>query len=173
MKTKELVTMSLFVAIGLALHSIIPPIFFGMKPDMMLTMMFLGIALFPTLKNTLLLGVLTGILSALTTGFPGGQLPNIIDKPLTALAFFTLLVLAGKMTSKPVTVPAFTAIGTVLSGIIFLGSALFLVGLPGGAGFTALFITVVLPAAALNTIAITFIFPIVAAINKRSKTVSA
>ncbi|WP_338780872.1 tryptophan transporter [Metabacillus sp. FJAT-52054] len=171
MKTRELVTMSLFVAIGLALHSIIPPIFLGMKPDMMLTMMFLGIALFPTLKNTLLLGVLTGILSALTTGFPGGQLPNIVDKPLTALAFFLLLTVAGKLASKLVTVSILTAAGTILSGVIFLGSALLIVGLPGG--FTALFITVVLPATALNTIAISLIYPIVTSIHKRSKPISA
>ncbi|KZZ84516.1 tryptophan transporter [Bacillus sp. SJS] len=171
MKTRELVTMSLFVAIGLALHSIIPPIFLGMKPDMMLTMMFLGIALFPTLKNTLLLGVLTGILSALTTGFPGGQLPNIVDKPLTALAFFLLLTVAGKLASKLATVSILTAAGTILSGVIFLGSALLIVGLPGG--FTALFITVVLPATALNTIAISLIYPIVTSIHKRSKPISA
>ncbi|AZB42241.1 tryptophan transporter [Bacillus sp. FJAT-42376] len=171
MKTKELVTMSLFVAIGLALHSIIPPIFLGMKPDMMLTMMFLGIALFPNLKNTLLLGVLTGILSALTTGFPGGQLPNIIDKPVTALVFFLLITLAGKLAAKPVTVASLTAVGTIISGVIFLGSALLIVGLPGG--FTALFLTVVLPAAALNTVAITLIYPIVTSIQKRSKPASA
>ncbi|MBS2968258.1 tryptophan transporter [Metabacillus sp. KIGAM252] len=171
MKTRELVTMSLFVAIGLALHSIIPPIFLGMKPDMMLTMMFLGIALFPTLKNTLLLGVLTGILSALTTGFPGGQLPNIIDKPITALAFFLLLTLAGKLASKLVTVSILTAAGTIISGVIFLGSALLIVGLPGG--FTALFIAVVLPTTALNTIGISLIYPIVTSIHRRSKPISA
>ena len=37
MKTKELVIMALFAAIGAALHSIIPPFLGGMKPDMMVT----------------------------------------------------------------------------------------------------------------------------------------
>ncbi|XYY60229.1 tryptophan transporter [Bacillus velezensis] len=47
MKTKELVIMALFAAIGAVLHSIMPPVLFGMKPDMMLVMMFMGILLFP------------------------------------------------------------------------------------------------------------------------------
>ena len=51
MKTKELVAMALFVAIGAALHAVIPPFFYGMKPDMMLIMMFMGILLFPRLQN--------------------------------------------------------------------------------------------------------------------------
>lgn len=42
MKTKELVIMALFAAIGAALHSIIPPFLGGMKPDMMLIMMFMA-----------------------------------------------------------------------------------------------------------------------------------
>lgn len=164
--------MSLFAAIGLALHSIIPPIFFGMKPDMMLTMMFLGIALFPSLKNALVLGFLTGILSALTTGFPGGQLPNIIDKPITALAFFLMLTAAAKLFKKA-GIPVLTAVCTILSGTIFLGSALLIVGLPGGAGFASLFGLVVIPAAILNTVAIIVLYPITASIHKRSKTASA
>ncbi len=51
MKTKELVIMALFAAIGAALHSIIPPFLGGMKPDMMLIMMFMGILLFPRVQK--------------------------------------------------------------------------------------------------------------------------
>lgn len=51
MKTKELVIMALFAAIGAALHSIIPPFLGGMKPDMMLIMMFMGILLFRGCKT--------------------------------------------------------------------------------------------------------------------------
>ncbi|MCG3056487.1 hypothetical protein KZ287_30420, partial [Escherichia coli] len=47
MNTKTLVSLSLLVGIGAVLHAIMPPVLFGMKPDMMLTMMFLGILLFP------------------------------------------------------------------------------------------------------------------------------
>lgn len=51
MKTKELVIMALFAAIGAVLHSIMPPVLFGMKPDMMLVMMFMGILLFPVCRT--------------------------------------------------------------------------------------------------------------------------
>ena len=61
MKTKSLVLMSLLTAVGAALYLIIPPIAGGMKPDFMLTMMFIGILLFPEVRNVFLLGMTTGI----------------------------------------------------------------------------------------------------------------
>ncbi|MCY7816432.1 tryptophan transporter [Bacillus haynesii] len=169
MKTKELVAMALFVAIGAALHAVIPPFFYGMKPDMMLIMMFMGILLFPRLQNVLVIGAVTGVISALTTAFPGGQLPNIIDKPLTALMFFGAFLLVKKLNSKTLAAAGLTAAGTVLSGTIFLTAALFIVGLPGNQGFITLFSVVVLPAAVINTIAMAVIFPIVQSIMKRSR----
>jgi len=55
---------------------------------------------------------------------------------------------------------------------VFLLAALLLVGLPGGAGFTALFLAVVLPATVINTIAMVIIYPIVESILKRSNVLS-
>ncbi|MFY4774238.1 tryptophan transporter [Metabacillus sp. RGM 3146] len=172
MNTRELVTMALFAAIGVALHAIIPPIFFGMKPDMMLTMMFLAIILFPKAKNVLVMGIVTGLLSGLTTAFPGGLVPNLIDKPVTAFIFFFLYIAVRKFSANTVSAAILTAIGTIVSGLVFLTAAYFIVGLPAGAGFMALFLTVVLPAVALNTIAMIFVHPIVLTIMKRSKIVS-
>ena len=40
-----------------------------------------------------MIGIVTGIISALTTSFPGGQLPNIIEKPVTAFLFLALALL--------------------------------------------------------------------------------
>ncbi|WHZ58719.1 tryptophan transporter [Metabacillus hrfriensis] len=168
MNTKVLVVLSLFVAMGLALHSIIPPFFSGMKPDMMLTMMFLGILLFPHIRNVFLLGAVTGVLSGLTTGFPGGLLPNVIDKFVTAFVFYLLVIFIKKFAASTAGAGILTAVGTLISGTVFLTAALFIVGLPGGAGFMALFIAVVLPTVALNTIAMVFIYPIVQTILKRS-----
>ncbi|MFN2746924.1 MULTISPECIES: tryptophan transporter [Bacillus] len=169
MKTKELVAMALFAAIGAALHAVIPPFFYGMKPDMMLIMMFMGILLFPKVQNVLVIGIVTGIISALTTAFPGGQLPNIIDKPITALIFFAVFLAVKKLKNRTVTASVLTAAGTILSGTIFLAAALLIVGLPGNQGFAALFTLVVLPAALINTIAMFVIYPIVQAIMKRSR----
>lgn len=87
MNTRTLVVLSLFIAIGAALHFIMPGIYLGMKPDTMLAMMFLGVVLFPGVKNVLVLGIATGVLAGMTSSFPGGQIPNIIDKPITAFIF--------------------------------------------------------------------------------------
>ena len=71
MNTKSLVLMSLLTAVGAALYLIIPPIAGGMKPDFMLTMMFIGIFLFPEVRNVLLLAGTTGIISGIFSNFPG------------------------------------------------------------------------------------------------------
>jgi hypothetical protein len=166
MNTKNLVSLSLLVAIGAVLHAVIPPIFLGMKPDMMLTMMFLGIILFPEIKSVMLIAIVTGAISALTTGFPGGQLPNIIDKPITALVFFSLFLMLGKFRNSIISVAILTAVGTVISGTVFLGSALFIAGLPGP--FIALFGTVVLPTAAISTVVMIILYPVAQSIGKRT-----
>ena len=167
MKTRELTFMALLLAIGFVLHSVITSYFTGMKPDILLTMMFLGILLLPARKNVLILALGSGIISALTTTFPGGQLPNVIDKLITAFIFYGLYLLAKKVSSSVVTVGILTAIGTLVSGTIFLTSALAIVGLP--APFLALFVAVVLPTAAINTIVIVIVYPIVTNVFKRTK----
>lgn len=93
MNTRILIILSLLVGIGAVLHAVVPPMLFGVKPDMLLSMMFLGILLFPKAKYVLILSIATGIISALTTSAPGGQIANIIDKPITAFVFFALFLL--------------------------------------------------------------------------------
>lgn len=169
MKTKNLVILALLVGIGAVLHAVMPGFVFGMKPDMMLAMMFLGILLFPDRKSVLLLGLVTGFISGLTTTFPGGLFPNIIDKFVTAFAVYGLFLALGKFGRHIISVAALSAIGTLISGITFLGSALVLVGLPGP--FAALFVGVVLPAMLVNTIVMIILYPIALAIAKRTKLV--
>ena len=166
MNTKTLVSLSLLVGIGAVLHTVIPGIFLGMKPDMMLTMMFLGIILFPAKKNVLLLGLLTGVISGLTTQFPGGFLPNLIDKPVTAFVFYGLFLATKKITRSLIGASVLTAIGTLVSGSVFLLSAYVIVGLPGA--FFALFAAVVLPATLVNAGAMFVVYPIINGILKRS-----
>lgn len=170
MNIRELIIMAMFAAIGVALHGIIPPVFLGMKPDMMLTMMFLAIILFPKVKNVFVMGVVTGLLSGMTTTFPGGFVPNLIDKTVTAFVFFALFLAIRKLSANTVTAAVLTAAGTIVSGTVFLTAASIIVSLPGS--FSSLFLAVVLPAAAVNTIAMAIIHPVVTAIVKRSKIVS-
>ncbi|QFT88265.1 putative tryptophan transport protein [Bacillus sp. THAF10] len=173
MNTKVLVSLSLLVGIGAVLHTIVPGFVLGMKPDVALTMMFLGILLFPEKKNVLLLGVVTGLISAMTTTFPGGQIPNMIDKPIAAFLFFIMLISLKKIDRPLIKAGVLTAIGTLLSGAIFLYAALTLVGLPGGGTFTVLMVSTVLPTAALNIGLMLLLYPIVTSIAKRSNLITA
>lgn len=166
MKTKDLVLLSLLVGIGAVLHTVIPPILFGMKPDMLLAMMFLGIILFPKPHHVLLLSVVTGFISALTTGAPGGQIANLIDKPITAFVFLGLFLFLKEKGNINIIIPMLTAFGTIISGSIFLTVTLFIVNLMEG-GFITLFVGIVLPAAIVNTVVMTIVYPIAQGVLKR------
>lgn len=168
MKTKILVLLALFIGIGAVLHIIAPPILFGMKPDIMLPMMFVGILLFPKFEYVLLLSFSTGIISALTTTAPGGQISNLVDKPLTALIFFGLLYIIPKALDEKIKAPILVAIGTAVSGSIFLIMALYVVGLLPGS-FAPMFLGVVLPAMLFNVIFTIILYPILQTIMKRSQ----
>ncbi|MBY0095256.1 tryptophan transporter [Mesobacillus maritimus] len=170
MNTKNLVALALLMGMGVVLHAVVPPFVLGMKPDMMLTMMFLGIILFPEKKNVLLVGLVTGILSAMTTGFPGGQIPNIIDKLLTAFIFFGLLMVFKKYRGSVVNAAVLTSVGTLVSGTIFLTSAYFIVGLPGA--FVGMFSLAVLPAIAFNAVFMVILFPVALTILRRTNLVA-
>lgn len=166
MNTKNLVLMSLLIAVGAALYLVIPGYNGGMKPDFMLTMMFIGILLFPQVRNVFLLAGTTGIISGIFSSFPGGFIPNVIDKFITAFVIYAVIITFKKVAGNLIASTVIAGIGTVLSGSIFLSIAIFLLGadLP----FTGLFLTVVLPAVAMNGIAFFIIYPIVTGLVRRS-----
>ncbi|SHG66597.1 tryptophan transporter [Ornithinibacillus halophilus] len=168
MNTRVLVILSLLLGIGAVLHYVIPGFVYGMKPDMLLSMMFLGIILFPKAKYVVLVSIAGGIISALTTTTPGGQIANLIDKPITGILFFALLLIIKEKVNPNISAGVLTAIGTMISGSVFLTVALFFLGLMEGT-FLALFVSVVLPAAALNTVLMVIVYPIVQQIMKRSQ----
>ena len=155
MRTKEYIITALMLAMGLILHGVMPPIVGGMKPDLLLIFLVLAIMLAPNVKNTMVAGVGAGLLSAFTTSFPGGQLPNIIDKIITAFAILFLIKLLLYIKSDISKSVIIMAVDTLVSGTVFLTSALMIVGLP--APFTALFTTVVLPAVLSNSVIGTFV----------------
>lgn len=172
MNTRALAILSLLVAMGAVLHAVVPPILFGMRPDMMLSMMFLGILLFPKVPYVFVLSIATGVISALTTTVPGGQISNIIDKPVTAFAFFGLVLLIQNRVNMKAAAPVLTALGTLVSGAVFLFTALYIIGLLEG-GFIAMFGAIVLPAAVVNALFIVVIYPVVQRIMKRSRPIPA
>ena len=122
-KTRTLTISAVFMALGLVLLFMVPGIFFGVKPDFLLSMMFISLMIVEDVKEALLLGVAGGIMSALTTGFPGGQIPNFIEKIITSLVVFYLIKVMNKNFSIPKIILIF-ALGTMVSGTMFLTIAL-------------------------------------------------
>ena len=138
--TKLITINALLLAIGVILHQITPILGLPMQPDFALTMLFIIIILNDNFKITMVSGTLMGIFTAMTTKFPGGQLPNVVDKIFTALI----------EKRNNILIAIVLPLGTLVSGILFLGTAKIIVGLP--ASFSILFLTVVVPSIALNTV---------------------
>ena len=122
-QTRNLTVSAIFMALGLVLHLMVPGVFFGVKPDFLLSMMFISLMIVDDSKEALLIGVAGGIMSALTTGFPAGQIPNFIEKIITSLVIFYVIKTIGKNFSVPKIILIF-ALGTLISGTLFLTIAL-------------------------------------------------
>lgn len=168
MKLRENIFTTLLLAIGLIIHQITPGIMGGMKFDFLLIFMVVSLIINPKFKNTILTGFLAGLLSAMTTSFPGGQIPNIIDKLVASLIIFLLIQVFLKLKLNNITIGIIGGIGTFVSGTVFLTSASILVGLP--LTLTAMMATVVIPTAAINTVGTVFIYNIVKLSMKRTGT---
>ena len=149
--TKQLVTNALLLAVGFILHYVTPAIG-SMQIDFALITLILVINLSKNHFGTCIAsGLVTGIFSGITTKFPFGLVPNILDKIVTTVVVYSLIRLLDKTAlSSKIKAIAVNAVGTLVSGVVFLTSALILVGLP--ASFGLLFVTVVLPASVVNTV---------------------
>jgi hypothetical protein len=162
----KLVLVALFLAIGTILDAVVPS--FPMKPDLLLSMMFLAIFLFADRRNFLIIGLAAGLLSGLTSTMPGGFLPNVIDKIITATVIFAVYSVLRLVVPKLINAIVLTALGTVLSGTVFLGSLGLIASLPPKLSFMGLFLAVVLPAAAINAVLMAVVYPIIERVMKNS-----
>ena len=143
---------AILIAVGYILHQIVPGIPFlgGMKMDFLLVMMFFSIFMMDTYREVLAVAMVCGIISALTTTFPGGQIANLVDKVITgSLVYFVYNNLMQSL-PKVVKVSVIGLLGTIVSGAIFLSVGLKVSGAP--ISFMDLFIAVVLPTSVLNMI---------------------
>lgn len=164
--TRKLVLNSILLAMGLLLHQITPALGLPIQPDIALTMLFTIMILNKgDYKNCLVAGIVTGIFTALTTKFPAGQLPNIVDKVITVNLVYLIMIsiynlpFIKKLNNKKqdsIVLTIILPLGTLISGCVFLGSAQILVGLPGS--FASLFIVAVAPAIIINTVVGMFLF---------------
>ena len=151
--TKQLVINALLLAVGFILHYVTPTLGLPMQVDFSLITLILVITLNKSSFSTCVAsGVVTGIFSGITTKFPMGMIPNIIDKIVTTIFVYLLIKLLDKTAlHNKIKAIVVNAVGTLISGTVFLVSALLLVGLP--APISILFTTVVIPATIVNTIA--------------------
>ncbi|MDR7871131.1 MAG: tryptophan transporter [Tissierellaceae bacterium] len=156
MKLKENIFTTLLLSIGLILHYATPGILGGMKFDFLLIFIFASILLNSKFDNIILTALLGGILSAMTTTFPGGQIPNMIDKMVTCLSMYLVINFFKKYSLNTITVGIIGAIGTLISGMTFLISALYISGLP--APMLVLVSGIVIPTAIVNTISIVVVY---------------
>lgn len=150
----DLVLAALLVGIGLVLHAVFPGILGGMRPDFSLVMLFVVLLLIPDKRVGFITGIATGIVTALTTTFPMGEIANIVDKLVTTFAVLGLV----KLLPRKVLVPVTGIIGTLVSGTTFLTTAAVIAGLPES--FTALLTGVVIPATIINTVALILLYPV-------------
>lgn len=174
--TKKMIINALLLGIGAILHQITPALGLPMQPDFALVMLFIIMIINNgDYKTSLIAGIITGVFTAMTTKFPGGQVPNMIDKIVTVNLVFIIMLAMNKIKMlkdmseskrRMIQSAIIFPIGTLISGVTFLGSASILVGLP--AGFEALFIAVVIPAVAINLIAGCMLFKIVSTSMKRA-----
>ena len=125
MKSKSLVLSAVLLGMGTVLHLLTPSMIMGVKPDFLLVMMFMCLYLIKDMKSALIISVSAGTIAALTTGFPMGQLPNILDKLVTGFLVFQVF----KIRHHHLTVTQMgilVGVGTLVSGLIFLSSGFFL-----------------------------------------------
>ena len=157
--TQKMVINALLLAIGAILHQVTPALGLPMQPDFALSMLFVIMIINNNdYKTNIIAAIITGVFTALTTKFPGGQLPNIIDKLVTVNVMYLLLLFLNKILDliklnnlkENLLVLISFPLGTLISGSTFLLSAKYISGLP--ADFSILFITVVIPALLINTI---------------------
>lgn len=148
MNLRKNITIALLLSIGYILHQVVPGTIGSMKFDLMLSFIFVALFISRDFKSAMLTALLGGFITALTTTFPGGQIPNIIDKIVTCLSVYVMLRLSDKLKFRQVSTGIIAFAGTIISGTTFLYSALLLSGLP--APFTVLFAGIVLPTAVTN-----------------------
>lgn len=166
MNTKKMAANAILIAVGAILHQLTPGL--GIQSDFSLAMLFIIIVLNKDYKTALTCGIIIGVFAALTTKTPGGQLPNILDKFITANLVYLILIPLRSKVNKLIQMAIVLPLGTLISGTAFLTLLATIVGLPGGASFGVLFVSVVVPTMAINTIIGLVLFKIVEKISSTS-----
>ena len=156
MKIKNYIITALMLAMGFIFHATIPGIA-GMKFDLLLIFMIMAIILNPDIQNVIVSGLGGGIITALTTTFPGGQIPNFIDKIITALFVYALIEIMKNFKNDTIKSAILVGLGTFVSGSVCLP-----------AGFSLLMISVVIPTCITNIFMGLFVYKAITIATKRA-----
>lgn len=152
--TRKLSQMSILLALGLVLNLSVQMFSLqGMKVDFVVVMLCISILNAESIEEALMAGVAYGILTALTTTFPNGQLANIIDKLIVSILMYELKNMLKIDYTNKLLLIIFSVGATVLSGSIFLLVALYMSQTLNM--FYVLFFSIVIPSAIGNSIMIT------------------
>lgn len=157
--TKKMIVNAILIAIGAVLH-VASPSFGVAQPDFALAMLFIVILINRDYKSALFSGIIIGVFTAMTTKTVGGQLPNIIDKVITANVAYLLLLPLRDRVNKNIQAIILLIVGTFVSGSVFLISMIVIVGIPFSS-LPAGLLSVVLPTACINVILGIIIFNVV------------
>ncbi|HHT50364.1 MAG TPA: tryptophan transporter [Eubacteriaceae bacterium] len=161
---KKLTISGILLSVGFILHQLAPAGIGAVTFDYMTAILFIIIVINKDFQTSLVAGIAAGIIAALTTKFPGGQIPNIIDK-VTAAVFVYFLMRVIDTLPQDIKMGIIGLLGTIVSGSVFLGSAAIIAGLPGT--FSALFIGVVLPTAVSNIFVCALLYRVVTSSIKK------
>lgn len=154
---RDFVLSGLLLAMGMVLHYITPSTGTPVKPDFLLSMLFICLLMFEDTTIGMAAGIAAGILSGLTTSVPGGLIPNIIDKLITTIVFIGLIKISKKYVNQYMMSIVVPVLGTFFSGSIFLLSAI-LLGVFPPETFLPAFVTAVLPATVGNVVLVALLF---------------
>ncbi|MBM7582269.1 uncharacterized protein YejL (UPF0352 family) [Caldicoprobacter guelmensis] len=154
---RDFVLAGLLLAIGVVLHYITPSTGTPVKPDFLLAMLFLCLLCFEDSKVRFVAGVAAGVLSGLTTSVPGGFLPNLIDKIITTAILMAMIYSLKRWINMYILSVVVPIVGTMISGLIFLGVAVALRVLTAEM-FVGAFVTAVLPATVGNVLLVALVF---------------
>lgn len=146
MAIRDITLSAALLAFGFVINAVSPPIFFGLKPDFMLIILFIIILGMRNFRLTIGVSLTAGFIMAFTTSFPGGQIPNIIDKMVVGIITYLCVPLlkGGKLYTQAI----YAVLGSFISGFIFLVTAGLFYKIPGG--LENLVVTAILPLAIVN-----------------------
>lgn len=149
--TRKLSKMSILLALGLVLNLSVQVFSLqGMKVDFVVVMLVISLLNADNHQEMLMAAISFGILTALTTTFPNGQIANLVDKLVVGFIMYNLNRLMKVDYDNKPKVILFTALSTIISGTVFLSVALYLSS--STELFNLLFLTVVIPSTIGNSI---------------------